>query len=802
MKFFNFDKIKQAANCLDIAREIGLQLDGNNRTAATWRGGDNQTAVSINADGWHDFAAEESGSVIDLVALVMFDGDRQQAQQWLGDKLNLEPDLVPVAQLPGSSFYDKLIADGYRETVRHIYTDEVGNEAHYVARLEHPTKKKVFAQGANGRWGVKGIKLYPYNLPTVLASSYVWICEGEKAADALIQRNEPATTNVSGAGKWRNEYNEYFQGKSIAILRDNDDEGLKHALQVAKSLISVAKDVRILTTSDQPKGDVFDWFAESPNNTPGRLFEIAKGTPETTADDLESVEDIKEQTAEVSAAKEANRFPLSNYWLVKGTTATGKPTTNKEPKQINKLVEEIKTRFVGFPCKVGEQLFDHDRDTHEIYYLRNNNQFTSWMSRKSKQNIDWVKSSGFITREEMFEAMKAEARKFEAISQVPDWPRRSDVYYAHKPLPQASETHEYFNQFIDFFNPSSSANRTALKAFVMAPLFYIPGIPRPLWIIDSERPGSGKTMLANFVSQLYGKPPVEVKKKDFSRDMQEITKRLVSPEGRLSRMLLVDNVSGVFSSDELSGLITMPYVTGKPPYGHGEESRPNNLTYVITANDATIDNDLAIRAYFIELSTVNYSSTWNRSVQEFLSKHRYNVFADMLDILNKHDSSRFDVQPCTRCPEFEIDVLQAVCADLDEYTAALEAIAAGRQSANIEEEYGKEIEECFRYELQELGINPDAASVWVRSTVVNEWVQKTFPERRGNAMQFIRNLSKTVHTTRISCRWTSFPHHGSERRRGVLWLNESASEIVENIVVKHGRKIEHFRTGHTSESGL
>ena len=309
-------------------------------------------------------------------------------------------------------------------------------------------------------------------------------------------------------------------------------------------------------------------------------------------------------------------------------------------------------------------------------------------------------------------------------------------------------------------------------------------------------------MLANFVSQLYGKPPIEVKTGAFRRDMEAVTKRLVSPEGRISRMFLVDNVEGVFSSDELSGLITMPFITGMAPYGRGEESRPNNLTYVITANGATIDNDLSIRAYFIDLATIQYSSTWNRDVQMFMKNHRMNVFADMLDILNSHDPSRFDVKPCTRCPEFETDVLQAACADIDEYTAVVEAIVSGRQSANIEEEFGKEIEETFRFELQELGLNPDSASIWIRSAVVSEWVQKTFPEYRGNAMQFIRNLSKAGHTPRIHTKWTAFPKIGKDRRRGVLWLNTNDSQIVETIIVKAGRKINTIHTGTASDAGF
>jgi hypothetical protein len=802
MKFFNFDKIKEAANCLDIAKEIGLQVDGSGRTSATWRGGDNQTAVSISATGWHDFVTEESGSVIDLVALVKFDGDRQQAQSWLGDRLRLDPEFVPVQNLPGTSHYDKLIDKGYREAARYNYMDEVGNIAHYVVRMEHPTEKKQFVQGANGRWGVKGIALYPYNLPAVISSPYCYICEGEKAATALIERGAVATTNASGAGKWQLSYNQYFQGKSIAILRDNDDEGLKHAKQVAKSLFRIAKDVRILATSTAPKGDVFDWFEENSANTLTALFERVNAVPALAESDLDDVAEITEDTETIEAAKLANRYPITNYWTVKKTLPNGSIKIEKQPKQISKIVDEIHRRFLGFPCRISEQLFDHDRDTHEIYPIRNQSQLFSWMARKSKQVVDWKTGDDYSPKSDVFEALHAEAKKFQSISLVPDWPRRNDVYYAHKPLPQPDPDHKYFNQLVDYFNPKTRASKTAIKAFIMAPLFYLPGIPRPLWVIDADRAGSGKTTLANLVANLYGRPPIEVKKKAFAQDMEKVTKRIVSPEGRLSRMLLVDNVTGIFSSEELSGLITMPYVTGMAPYGRGEESRPNNLTYVITANDATIDNDLAIRSYFIDLETIQYNPNWNRDIQRFMADNQLHIFADMLDILNSHNPERFDVAPCTRCPEFEVDILQAVCADMDEYTEVVESIVSSRSRSNVEEEYGNELEDVIRHELLELGINPDTASVWIRSQVISDWAYMAFPDRRGNLMQFVKGLSKAGHAPRIHTKWTAFPKTNSgpiPRRRGVLWLNNQNSTIVETIISKRGKQIETISTGHRSD---
>jgi hypothetical protein len=104
----------------------------------------------------------------------------------------------------------------------------------------------------------------PYRLPEMLAAVHdpVFVCEGEKDADALLGRGFIATTASEGAGKWTADLNHYFEGRTVYILPDNDEPGRKHARQVADHLSSVAAEVRIVTLPGlPPKGDVSDWLA-------------------------------------------------------------------------------------------------------------------------------------------------------------------------------------------------------------------------------------------------------------------------------------------------------------------------------------------------------------------------------------------------------------------------------------------------------------------------------------------------------------------------------------------------------------
>jgi len=71
-------------------------------------------------------------------------------------------------------------------------------------------------------------------------------CEGEKDVDRLRALGMVATCNPMGAGKWKSSYNEYFKGKVVAIIPDNDDVGRAHAQDVARNLYGIAASVKVV----------------------------------------------------------------------------------------------------------------------------------------------------------------------------------------------------------------------------------------------------------------------------------------------------------------------------------------------------------------------------------------------------------------------------------------------------------------------------------------------------------------------------------------------------------------------------
>jgi hypothetical protein len=130
-------------------------------------------------------------------------------------------------------------------------------------------------------WDLKGVQPIPYRLPELLASdsrTRVWIQEGEKDCDNLHALGLVATCNPMGAGKWRDEYSRYLQGRDVVILPDNDEPGRKHAEKVANSLLRFATSVKVLRLPDlPPKGDVSDWLESG--GTVAELIRLAEECP-------------------------------------------------------------------------------------------------------------------------------------------------------------------------------------------------------------------------------------------------------------------------------------------------------------------------------------------------------------------------------------------------------------------------------------------------------------------------------------------------------------------------------------------
>jgi 5S rRNA maturation endonuclease (ribonuclease M5) len=169
-----------------------------------------------------------------------------------------------------------------KTVAEYSYQDETGKTVYQVVRSE-PKSFRLRRPDGRGKWiwNIEGVGRVLYGLPELIASDRqkpVFIVEGEKDADRINSHELTATTNVGGAGKWREEYNEYLRGRHVVIIPDNDVAGRNHAEQVAQSLHNVAASVKVVSLSNLPeKGDVSDWL--NVGRTVEQLRELVEQAP-------------------------------------------------------------------------------------------------------------------------------------------------------------------------------------------------------------------------------------------------------------------------------------------------------------------------------------------------------------------------------------------------------------------------------------------------------------------------------------------------------------------------------------------
>ena len=120
----------------------------------------------------------------------------------------------------------------------------------------------------------------PYRLRELSTAEHdtVLIVEGEKDADNMAALGFVATTNAGGAGNWHSDLNQYFKGKDIFILPDNDEAGEKHARTVHNNLKSIAREIKVCRLPGLSESqDCSDWIAAG--GTQDELADLLRAAP-------------------------------------------------------------------------------------------------------------------------------------------------------------------------------------------------------------------------------------------------------------------------------------------------------------------------------------------------------------------------------------------------------------------------------------------------------------------------------------------------------------------------------------------
>lgn len=792
MNLYDFNAIKETIPISRYLADRDIDIHGN-RFAAEWRGSqDLNLTIAKDDRSYCDHArGQQGGSVIDLCMEVEAIATPLFAAQTLGDRYGLTPKNAPVkVVLPTDGTpiprYMELRSKGWVLVASYTYTDEEGRELYSVLRMRDPaTGKKTFLQRTADHWGLENVRRVLYNLPAVIKADTVYVVEGEKDAETLIHLGLTATTNNGGAKNWEPDFNRFFQGKHVVILCDNDQPGIAHAKEVLRQINDFAADIKVLSPSALPKGDVTDYL-EKEGGTLEKLLALIDRQP---YHDRKAASAANAQYT-VEEARALNVEPFRNFREVEETDSKGKEKTVERPLHVLEMVQECRRRFLDFPRRLSGMLFDRDLKTGEIVLLPAPDALMSWIALKSKQRIEWSRVRGAVSQAQFFQALLLSVRAYDGIARAPHFPLRTDIFYINKPLPQIDPAApSKLDILVSRFAPAAPVYAILIKCFFMAPMFFGVSVTRPAWVIDSvDGKGVGKTTLVKMLAALYDESPIDIDVAAIKNDLTAIVKRLISADGRSRRIALLDNVQGTFRSANLARLITATSLSGIAPYGRGEETRLNDLTYILTSNAASLDDDIAQRAYTIKLRRAPRAVTWESETRSFIETNRETLFAEIVAALSSPNVKI--TEAVTRYPEFERAVLCAACKDEDEYRAVVKTLTDDVDASNVTVDRAQEVTDVFRDAIASTIAGVQGASAarptFLNTAAISRIITTSDTlriEKIGKAeiMEMVQSgtlpcFSRKVRMLRIANRPS----------RGLLWLADAtidpATPVYVNIV--------------------
>ena len=228
------DQIVASVDLVEELERRGVKLigSGNERTAKCpfHEDGSPSFGVNVPKQVWKCHAGCGGGSVIDLIA--KFE-NRNPTEVF--------KELASEAKQNGPAIEQKVPTtrpEPVKATISKVYSyrDAMGREVYQVVRMVPKTFRQRHQKNGQWVWNMEDVTRVLYRLPEVLNAKEVWLCEGEKDVETLVELGFEATCNVGGAGKWLDSYTQTLIGKDVVLCGDTDKAGREHIDKVLESL--------------------------------------------------------------------------------------------------------------------------------------------------------------------------------------------------------------------------------------------------------------------------------------------------------------------------------------------------------------------------------------------------------------------------------------------------------------------------------------------------------------------------------------------------------------------------------------
>jgi hypothetical protein len=473
-----------------------------------------------------------------------------------------------------------------------------------------------------------------------------------------------------------------------------------------------------------------------------------------------------------TARKRQSKQPkqLCNYEMVEVTSDDG--NVNEIPVGLSAAAihEQLLELTTEWPKRVGQLLFARADDT-PLYFEKPQNLF-AWINPQftERQNaVTWRNGANMIPKTEFFAYLQQGAENFDAVEAYPHWPELPGHYYCHPPI--AKGDGRALTDLVSRFCPETEEDGSLITGLFLSLFTGLPPGQRPGWLVTASEddPHAGRGVGKSTLIEMGGRLVGGVVSYSPTDDVADFKKRLLSPEARNKRAVLIDNIKSLkFSHAELEALITCDIVSGRQMYV-GEGRRPNTFLWGLTINAAALSKDLAQRCVILKLKRPAYTGDWEGDITKFIEKHRWTIIADCIAMLR---SCGVNLQRHSRWGLWE----EAVLAKLPN-PSRLQEVILERQDAIDEDQSELDlVRDAIIEALRQQSVTATKGAYFISSAKLAEIVNLATNEKRPTAKVTayvqtlgIRELRKSKHDGCRGWVWTGADAPSTATATKVFW---------------------------------
>jgi len=229
---------------------------------------DSQPSLHISQDGNRVlvkcFAGCPTEAILDFINGKGINNFKRLSSDTLNSILGQEKK-KPVLEFDSSYDYCDESGKLLYQVLKYYEVHEDGKRKKTFKYRRPSTKDEYDDYGVEWVYSLEGIRKVPYNLKQVLdqENKMILLVEGEKDSLNVIKKGFIGTCFPFGGGdnKWKSEYAQYFHGKDLVLIPDNDKPGWDLCLDIALGVKDIVNNLYFVPLPvKEPKEDITDYF--------------------------------------------------------------------------------------------------------------------------------------------------------------------------------------------------------------------------------------------------------------------------------------------------------------------------------------------------------------------------------------------------------------------------------------------------------------------------------------------------------------------------------------------------------------